>query len=526
MIKTIKDFIGPMTIWKGILFTILALGFYATVIRFFVGLGASTNLSDEFPWGLWIGFSVLSGVGLASGGFIIAATVHIFQLKKYESIARPTILGAFLGYVTVVCALMFEVGLPYRLWHPLVMWNPHSVLFEVAWCVMLYTTVLLLEFSPVIFERLGLRAPLKLIRAVYLPLVIAGVLLSTLHQSSLGTLYVIAPDKLYGLWYSPFLPVFFFISSIAAGLALIIIESFLCYRAFGRRIQPDILEKLAQIVVVALIVYGLWKLQDLIGRDNWRLMFALTPESVLFWGEVGLGVVLPVILLSIPAVRRNETGIFLGAMLTIMGFLLNRSNVAITGMMASSGVNYFPSWMEVTTTVMLVAIGFTLFTLGVKYLPVFPEADLGRQPSLPMRKPVFRGRAIAGLWVLVAIGIACVNYAAWRNEGRVAQKRPSAPLAQAGVVALPASLRLPGDHTFTPKDDSVGPVLFRHSTHMKRNDVVCASCHRTQFKMLAAAAPVRGEITEERAHRGDLCGSCHNGVKAFSAEDECDRCHK
>ena len=167
------------------------------------GLGGSTNLSDKFPWGLWIGFDVLCGVGLAAGGFTLVAIVHIFNIERYKPILRPAILTAFLGYSLVVVALLYDLGRPDRIWHPLVMWNPHSVMFEVAWCVTLYTTVLFLEFLPVVFEKFGWHKPLEWIHNISVPLMIAGVLLSTLHQSSLGSLYLIVPEKLYPLWYTP-----------------------------------------------------------------------------------------------------------------------------------------------------------------------------------------------------------------------------------------------------------------------------------------------------------------------------------
>ncbi|RPH55159.1 Ni/Fe-hydrogenase cytochrome b subunit, partial [bacterium] len=280
-LTNLKDRLGRLTVWQGVLLAVLAAGLYATVLRFARGLGAATNLSDQFPWGLWIGFDVLVGVGLAAGGFVIAATVHVFRMERYEPIARPAVLTAFLGYVLVIVALLFDLGLPFRIWHPLIMWNPHSVMFEVAWCVTLYTAVLALEFSPLVFERFGWKWPLKVMRSIYVPLVIVGVLLSTLHQSSLGSLYVIAPDKLHGLWYSPLLPVFFFVSAVAGGLAMTIFESFMSYRAFGKRLEPELLSGLARVAVVVLGVYALLKVQDLAGRGALGLVLTLTPESVL-----------------------------------------------------------------------------------------------------------------------------------------------------------------------------------------------------------------------------------------------------
>src|SRR5262252_9897644 len=194
------------TFWKLVFLALMAAGFYATIVRFTEGLGKSTNLSDQFPWGIWIGFDVLCGVMLAAGGFTLTAAVHIFNIKRLHPIVRPTILTAFLGYLLVCVALMYDLGRPHRIWHPLIMRNPHSVMFEIAYCVMLYTTVLSLEFSPIVLERFNLQKPLKIVKKILIPLVICGVILSTLHQSSLGTLYLIMPEKLHPFWYSPLLP--------------------------------------------------------------------------------------------------------------------------------------------------------------------------------------------------------------------------------------------------------------------------------------------------------------------------------
>jgi Ni/Fe-hydrogenase subunit HybB-like protein len=228
-----RDATFKLTFWKMVFLLLMAGGLYATFIRFTQGLGASTHLSDQFPWGIWISFDVLCGVMLAAGGFTLTAAVHILNIKRLHSIIRPTILTAFLGYILVCAALMFDLGKPYNIWHPLIMRNPHSVMFEVAYCVMLYTTVLALEFSPIVLERFNLQKPLKVVRAILIPLVICGVILSTLHQSSLGTLYLIVPEKLYPLWYTPLLPVFFFLSAIAVGLAMTIFESSMSSKHFG-----------------------------------------------------------------------------------------------------------------------------------------------------------------------------------------------------------------------------------------------------------------------------------------------------
>ena len=372
-----------LTFWRTVLVLILAAGFYSTVLRFTKGLGAATNLSDQFPWGLWIGFDVLCGVGLAAGGFTLAAIVYVFHIKRFHPILRPSILTAFLGYSLVAVALLFDLGKPYNIWHPLVMWNPHSVMFEVAWCVMLYLTVLALEFSPAVLERFRLQKPLRVIKAVTIPLVIAGVMLSTLHQSSLGSLYLIVPEKLHPYWYSPLLPVFFFISAVSVGIAMVIFESNLSSRAFGREIEMPLLEVLGRAMAVVLAIYGLLKLQDLWGRGALSHLREPSTETVLFVLEITLGLLIPFTLLLFRKVREDREGLFAVAVLVITGFLLNRLNVSITGMEGSSGVHYFPRWTEVAVTLSIVGVGFLLFSLAVRYLNVMekPVSGVGYQVS-------------------------------------------------------------------------------------------------------------------------------------------------
>lgn len=367
-----------LTFWRIVLLVVLAAGFYATILRFVKGLGAATNLSDQFPWGIWIGFDVLCGVGLAAGGFTLAATVYVFHIERFHPILRPAILTAFLGYALVAVALLFDLGKPYNIWHPLIMWNPHSVMFEVAWCVMLYLTVLALEFSPAVLERFHLHRPLRVVKAVTIPLVILGVVLSTLHQSSLGSLWLIMPTKLHPYWYSPLQPVFFFISAVGVGLAMVIFESNLSARAFGREIEMPLLEVLGRAMAVVLALYGMLKLQDLWTRGALVHLREPSTETVLFVLEMTLGLLVPLPLLFFRKIREDRNGLFGVAVLVITGFLLNRLNVSITGLEASSGVHYFPRWTEVAVTLSIVGVGFLLFSLAVQYLNVF-EAKVSRQ---------------------------------------------------------------------------------------------------------------------------------------------------
>jgi len=371
------------TFWKLVFLALMAAGFYATVVRFTQGLGRSTNLSDHFPWGIWIGFDVLCGVMLAAGGFTLTAAVHIFNIKRLRPIVRPTILTAFLGYVLVCVALLYDLGKPYNIWHPLIMRNPHSVMFEVAYCVMLYTAVLALEFSPIVLERFNLQGPLKIIRAALIPLVICGVILSILHQSSLGTLYLIVPEKLHPFWYSSLLPVLFFISAIAVGLAMTIFESSLSAKHFGRQLELPILQELGRVLLVVLSVYAILRFEDLLHRGVLHRLTEPGYETYLFWLELGLSLILPLLLLSQKRVRTSPHGLYLAAVLVVLGFVTNRLNVSITGLESSAGTHYFPKWTELAVTGEILAAGFALFGLAVRYLPIFPTEPLHAEAPRP-----------------------------------------------------------------------------------------------------------------------------------------------
>jgi len=377
----VKQRLMKFTLWKVVFFAIMAAGIYATVLRFTRGLGASTNLSDRFPWGIWIGFDVLCGVMLAAGGFTLMAAVEIFHIERFKPIIRPTVLTAFLGYLLVCVALMFDLGRYYRIWHPLVMRNPHSVMFEVAYCVMLYTTVLSLEFAPIVFERLRMGRALRILHAVGIPIVIMGVILSTLHQSSLGTLYLIMPEKLYPFWYSPLLPVFFFISAIGVGLAMTIFESYMSSKYFHRQLELPLLTDLGRILAVVLCVYAVLKFEDLYHRGVLKLLLQPRYETWLFLLEIVVGLLLPIVMLFTRRIRESQGGLYLAAVLTVLGFITNRLNVSITGMENAAGLHYVPKWTEMAVTFMMIAGGFALFGLATKYLPIFPEEREHAEPA-------------------------------------------------------------------------------------------------------------------------------------------------
>jgi c(7)-type cytochrome triheme protein len=523
---TIK--LPKLSFWRFILLAIMAAGVYATVLRFTKGLVATTNLSDRFPWGIWIGFDVMCGVALAAGGFTISAIVYIFHIEKYHPIIRPTILTAFLGYSLVVVGLMFDLGRPYNIWHPLIMWNPHSVMFEVGWCVTLYSTVLALEFSPMVFERLRWQKLYKIAKSITVPLVIVGVLLSTLHQSSLGTLYLIVPNKLHPLWYTPLLPVFFYISAIALGCSMTIFESYLSQRAFRKSMEFHLLTKLGGVSAVALFVYLAMKLFDMQGRGVLSLAFQPTYESRMFLAEMLLGVVAPIIMLLIPRLRNNQLGLFIASLMVVLGFMMNRINVSITGMDRASGVNYFPSWTELAVTASIVALGFVLFGLAVKYLHVFPDEEMkeiagGKVAELPalsaFRQPLRSATTVAlVMGCVVMFAAVALSYDGIRL--RIPPRTPVEGDHVKNELAL-QQLVVPGPVSMKMGTTSPGQVVFNHKQHLDVQHPECNACHLGKFRLLETSS----DITPGK--KMYYCGDCHDGTKAVAVTDKkrCDTCH-
>lgn len=367
--KTIN--LPKITFWRAVAAIIVITGVYSTYLRFTGGLQSATNLSDTYPWGLWIGFDILCGVGLAAGGFTLCAVTHIFNIEKFKPLTRPAILTAFLGYLLVVFGLMYDLGKPYNIWHAIIMWNPRSVMFEVAWCVMLYTTVLFLEFLPMVLEKFKWARFLSIIRKISLPIMVVGILLSTLHQSSLGSLFLIIPTKMSPIWYSAYLPLYFFLSAVGVGFAMVIFESFLSARAFNRELEMDILSMAGLISVIILMLGFILKFGELITTGNISLLFSINEKSLLYYLEVLIGVLIPFGLLIQREIRESKKWLYIATVMIIAGFILNRMNVSITSVTSEAGVNYFPSINEISITLMLVVLGMWAFGLITRYFPVF-----------------------------------------------------------------------------------------------------------------------------------------------------------
>jgi Ni/Fe-hydrogenase subunit HybB-like protein len=365
-----------LTFWKGVFFVVMALGLYSTYIRYAHGLGAVSNMTDQFPWGFWIGFDCLCGVMLAAGGFCIVGAVYLFNVERLHSIVRPAVLTAFLGYLLFIVGLLFDLGRPWFVWHQLIYMNPRSVMFEVGMCVMMYTTVLFFEFLPNVFERFHLNRPIKWIKKIYPALIVLGILLSTLHQSSLGSLYLIMPTKLHPFWYSPALPFFFFGSAIAVGLAMTIFESTQSSRALGRQLELSVLLTLGGALLVALWVNALLRFEDYFHRGLLREIIRPSYEAYFLWAELLLAFVIPIVLLSVRKVRLSPTGLYWASVISLLGFVTNRLNVSVIAFETYAGHHYMPKWTEFSVTLMIIVMGFALFRLAVQHLPIFPKEQI------------------------------------------------------------------------------------------------------------------------------------------------------
>jgi Ni/Fe-hydrogenase subunit HybB-like protein len=373
-----QKILTPFNVVTGI---IIVLGLVLTVLRFTKGIGAVTNLDDNNPWGLWIGFDLLCGVALAAGGYVTSATCYIFGLKRFHSAVRPAILTAFLGYALVVFALHYDVGRPWRLPYPIfISPGTTSLLYEVGLCVFLYLTVLFIEYSPAALEWLGLKKIRSIVVRMTLVLTIFGVILSTLHQSSLGALFMIAPSKLHPLWYSGYLPVYFFVSSIFAGMSMVIFEGSLAHRYMHHKMDETHLAEsdavvfgFAKAASFVMMGYVGIKLIGIAIDNNWR--YLATGWGLWFMVELVGFVVLPSFAYAIAAREKNLKLARWTAAWSVLGLVLNRLNISLVAFnwQLSSAERYFPSWMEIAISVFIVTVGVVVYRFITTHMPIFYE---------------------------------------------------------------------------------------------------------------------------------------------------------
>ena len=396
------------TPWVIVILLIAVVGLVFVAIRYLFGLGAVTNLDQFFPWGIWIGLDVAAGVALAAGGFTTAALGHIWHRDKYEVLVRPALLTALLGYTFVAVGVVTDIGRWYYIWHPLIMWNGNSALFEVGMCVMIYLSVLYIEFLPIVTERFigrvnlpGLFSKLnKLIDSLLRLLdrtlnkfmfifIIAGVVLSCLHQSSLGTLMIIAGEKMHPLWQTPVLPLLFLLSAFSVGFPMVIMESLTASKSFGLKPEKDVLTSLSRFVGPILGVYLAAKIGDMFIRESFIYLTELSLPSIMFTIEIVVGVIIPLRMFLSSSVRQSTTGLYIASMLVILGVVLNRfNNFVIAYNPPYTDTSYFPSIGEISATLGFIALEILIYRA---FVMIFPIISLPLKSALKKTKYAIKG---------------------------------------------------------------------------------------------------------------------------------------
>jgi Ni/Fe-hydrogenase subunit HybB-like protein len=526
-------------LFKGAMWTIAGAAAAIAVLRFALGLGTMTLLSDRAPWGLWIGFDVMGGVALAAGGFVMAALVHIFRMERYHAAARPAILTAFLGYGAVAVGLLFDLGLPWNIWRPMIFWNPRSPLFEVAWCVMLYLSVLALEVAPVILAKTPFQKLRGLLMRLALPIMILGIMLSTLHQSSLGTMLLIMPFRLHPLWYTTLLPEVFFISAICLGLTMVIFESSLTSWLYRHEPEKDMLEGLSKLAAWALALYAAFRFGDLAWQGKLGLLAEGTWIRNLFLLEVALSALIPMVLFFIPAVRRSPKTIWFASALSVLGFVLNRINASGLSQVWATDFFYFPAWTEFSISLGVVAACALVFLFVQEHFPVDPErlkaqeeARLLAERSKPVFAPftqVWLGegwrKAAKVFSFLFLVGFALAFTLA--PKGHLSRERPVQRARGGSVLRVGSAERAVYFDHERHKKDSGGETSCPVCHHLHKpgdSGTPCSECHRDMF----LPTDTFDHSAHLRARPGpEGCTACHGAQRPVkvAAAVRCDSCH-
>jgi Ni/Fe-hydrogenase subunit HybB-like protein len=466
---------------KDILFVLAVLGAVAGLIRLATGLGATTSLSDEIPWGLWKVLNMVAGVALATGGFILAFCVHVLHIRSLRPILRPALLVAFLGYGASCAALMLDIGLPHRCWHPIFYWNVHSFLFEVFWCVMLYFTVTALEVAPIALEDSRFGKLYRLIRKIAAPVVILGITFSTLHHTSLGSLFLVSATRIHDLWYTPWLPAFFILSAAGAGMMSVVLLTLISCRLYGKEAPMPALTKVAGASAIVLGIYLVGKVIDLGARGSLSLVFSGQWEGWLFLLEMLCAAVIPVALLAVPRVRRSAGGLATAGVLAVIGLALNRVDVGIFAYFRTGGTTYVPTLAELAVTIGIPAAGGLAFLLFIERFKVFdreggladevdPRAAISFQSQTGVWNGVFlNAPARMSLIAVVTVPVALALFLPIASADADVVSPVDAPM---GADATRAMLQLDGNRNGQF-------VLFPHDAHKQRQggDESCVKCH-------------------------------------------------
>jgi Ni/Fe-hydrogenase subunit HybB-like protein len=473
---------------KDVLWLLLIVGGVLGVARFVFGLGASTAMLDSMPWGWWKIFNMVAGAALATSGFVVAAIIYIFKAERYKKVARLSVLVGFLGYGSSLVALGFDVGLPHRGWHPVFMWNPHSFLFEVFWCVSLYWCITALELIPLVSERFPFPKFTHLMHEVMLPFVVLGVTLSTMHHSSLGSLFMAAPTRLHPLWHSMWIPPEFLVSAMGGGLATIVLIYLGVTWLTGRERDMHVLGGLARWSAIMLAIFAVVRVVDFTVHGKWTYLLGadVSWESYVFAVEFILQAIIPLALLSTAAGRRSVTLLVIGCSSAFVGLTMNRMDTGITGFVTSSNEVYLPMLSELLVSAAILSAVGLAFLILVERFNILEEPGERRGDGVEFQPLWTKGEAKAYFVPelkragAMAIVVAPLTVLAFQGHGASPYESVEQPV-YTSILAddeMRAELRIDAD-----RDGDF--VLFPHEKHQQwfedrkglEAEATCAECH-------------------------------------------------
>ncbi len=494
---------------KDLLWALALAGLVAGGFRLWFGLGATTALTDHVPWGLWKIFNMVAGVAISTSGFTVGFLVYVLGLERFRPLMKPAILVAFLGYGCSCLALLFDIGLPWRFWHPFLMWNEHSFLFEVFWCVSLYFTVTTIELAPLVLERLRAEKAVRFLHRIAFWVVVVGISLSSLHHSSLGSLFLVTPQRLHALWYTPLLPLLFIVSAMGAGIMFVILVRILHAHWYDReavfgptRVERELilmrspgrkeveegaraagpempmLTALASIGTGILAIWLILQVVALAMDGSWQALLAGSWESWLYGVELFVTAALPLLLVWLPATRGSPTAMGVAAFSASAGLMLNRMNVGIFGYFRDAGEIYFPTLAEWALSLGVVAAAALVFLYFTESMPIFRSTrEEGRAAplfgvSFDSLSRVWYRALRSGVERATVIGVFVLPLA-WAFMYPPFHREEAPAVTPAfGMDVARTSLRIDGNRGGVDTE-------FPHAEHKERlgGDSSCVTCH-------------------------------------------------
>lgn len=516
---------------KEVLWALSMFGLVAVVARLVNGLGAASNLSDALPWGLWKVGNMVAGVALGTCGFAIAAAVYAFKLERYKKLVRPAVLIAFLGYGASCFSLFLDIGLPWRIWHAIVHWNIHSFLFEVAWCVMLYFSVTVYETLPVVLERSKFHHIAHTMHRVAFPIILLGISLSTLHHTSLGSLFLVSPERVHEIWMTMLIPVLFITSAVGSGLFTLVLITLMYNYLYDRKHDLDVLGSIAKAAAILLTIYAAIKGYDIVNRNLMPVILSGEWEGILFIVESLLVFVIPVGIIFLGLARRSANMMALAAGSTIIGVVLNRLNVGVFAYFRTSDAIYYPSLPELFITLGIYSAAALVFFYLVENYEVFEkppvrpkdadEAYAGGENAFgPVRSfgdgvlqnPIHRYSAIAIVSLVIAVGL----FSSSLTTGAPMISEPVEPPTALDKERM--VLVLNGNR------DEVA-VAFRHEMHksLLGGSQSCVLCHHLDMPDDQNTACWNCHTNME--HETDIFKHTYHQEK-LGGNDSCAECHE